>query len=132
MSNLYKNIFWAITTLIIISFVFSLLLESQVTPRQMSLNELVTKVNAGQVSQIKVNGEDLSIKLSDNTPATAKKETEAGITETLKNLGADAAALQKVQISVEGQSGWQFWESSLIPTVLPILLIGFFFWFMFR
>jgi len=132
MSNFYKNILWAITTLIVISLVFSLFFQGQQPPKKLSLNQLAQKINAGEVSQITVNGEELKIVLSDQSKAVSKKEAEAGLTETLKNLNVDQAALQKVEISVESQSGWQFWAGILIPTLLPLIVIGFFFWFMFR
>lgn len=132
MPNLYKNILWAITTLIVISLVFSLFFQGQQPPKKISLNQLAQKINAGEVSQIIVNGEELKIILSDQSKAVSKKEAEASLTETLKNLNVDQAALQKVEILVESQSGWQFWAGILIPTLLPLIVIGFFFWFMFR
>ncbi len=132
MTNFYKNIFWAIGTLIIISLFFSVLLGETGTPEKITLNDLAAKINAGTVSQIAISGESLKIKLSDGTEMTATKETEAGLSETLKNLGVDSAALQKVNLAVESESGWRFWAGILIPTVLPILVIGFIFWMMFR
>lgn len=132
MKNFYKNLLWAVGTLVVVSIVFSMFLGAEQTPQKLSLNELVDKINAGQVSQVTVNGGDLTIKLSDNTNATSKKEIEAGLSETLKNLGVDQAALQKVQISIEDQSGWMFWAGILIPTLLPILIIGAIFWYTFR
>lgn len=132
MSHFYKNLLWTIVTLIVISLVFSLFLESQPEPKKLSLNQVVDKINSGEVRRITVNGEDLQIILTDNVKAVAKKEAEAGITETLKNFGVLPEALQKVEVSVESQSGWQFWAGILIPTILPLIIIGFIFWIMFR
>ncbi len=132
MSKLYKNIFWAITTLIVISLVFSVFVQSQPQPKTVSLNELAQKVNTGQVKQIVVRGGDLDITLADGNKVTAKKEEDASLTETLKNMGVDPQAFQKVGTTVEGQSGLQFWLGILVPTLLPLLAIGFIFWLMFR
>ncbi len=132
MSNFSKNIFWAITTLIVISLIFSLFFSTSPKPQELSLSQLADKINSGQVSQIKINGDDLNIKLADGTKAISKKETEVGFSETLKNFGVKPEALQKVELAVESQSGLQFWAGILIPTVLPILVIGLIFWFMFR
>ena len=132
MSNLMKNILWAVVTLIVISLLFSLFAGPQTQAKALSLNDLASKINAGQVKQIKINGDDLSVTLTDGSSATAQKETEAGISETLKNFGVDPAALQKVDVEVDNQSGWAFWASLLLPTLLPLLAIGFIFWLMFR
>ncbi|MDO8537014.1 MAG: ATP-dependent zinc metalloprotease FtsH [bacterium] len=132
MSNLFKNLTWAILTLLVISVVFSLVLAPQVSPEKLSLSQLTQKINAGEVTKILVNGDDLKIELAGGKAAVAKKEVEAGISETLKNFGVDAAALNKVDLAVESQSGWQFWAGILIPTLLPLIIIGFIFWMMFR
>ncbi len=131
-SNFYKNILWAIASLIIISLLFSFFLENKATPIELSLNDLANKINAGEVVKIQVNGEDLKINLKDGQEASSKKEAEAGLSETLKNLGVESEALQKVAFDIKEQSGWQFWAGLLIPTLLPILIIGFIFWIMFK
>ncbi len=132
MSNFFKNVTWAIVTLLVISLVFSLFLEPQKPPQKLSLNSLVQKINRGEVTQIRVNGDDLEVKLKDGTDGTAKKEVEAGLSETLKNLNVSPAELSKVEFAVQSQSGWQFWAGILIPTLLPLIIIGFMFWLMFR
>ncbi len=132
MSNFYKNILWAIATLIFISLFFSVLVGSEEPPKEISLNQLADKVNAGTVKSIRVGGENLNVELGDGTKFTAKKEAESSITETLKNFGVEPAALQKVDVVIENQSGWQFWAGMLIPTLLPLLIIGVIFWIMFR
>jgi len=102
------------------------------TPKEISVGELASKIDSGEVAQIQINGEKLAITLKDKTEVTAKKETDASLTETLKNLGVDTVALQKVELKVEDQSGWQFWAGILIPTLIPVIIIGFIFFFMFR
>jgi len=133
MPNLAKNILWAIVTLMIISFVFSgLLVAPAEPPQKLSLNQLAEKINGGAVKQIIVKGDELSIVLSDDKKAVTEKEPESGLTETLKNYGVEPKALQAVQLTVENQSGWQFWAGILIPTLLPLVVVGFIFWLMFR
>jgi cell division protease FtsH len=132
MSNLSKNIIWAIFTFIFISFLFSFFLTNTKPPENLSLNQLADDINSGKVSQIKVNGDSLAIKLKDGTLATSKKEVESGISETLKNLGVSSTAMQAVDFQVQDQSGLAFWANLLLPILIPILFIGFIFWFMFK
>jgi cell division protease FtsH len=132
MPNFYRHIFWAVATLILVSILFSVLFQTTKAPDALSLSDLAAKVRAGEVSKITVNGGDLDVVLASGGKAVSKKEPEAGISETLKNFGVEAGQLSGVQIAVEDKSGWQFWAGVLIPTLLPVLLIGFVFWMMFR
>ncbi len=132
MTNFYKNLVWAILTLLVISLVFSLFLTPGAQPEKLTLNQLAERINSGQVKEIKVVGSELRITLADDKPAISEKEAEAGLTETLVNFGVNPEALQKVNIAVQSQSGWQFWAGILVPTLLPLIIIGVFFWMMFR
>ncbi len=132
MKSLSKNILWAITTLLLIAFIFSTFYSSQKAPATLSIDQVAQKINGGQVSKIVVNGNDLQIELKDGEKVISKKESEAGLTETLKNYGVDLAALQKVGLEIQDQSGLLFWAQILVPTILPLIIIGFFFWLMFR
>ncbi len=132
MTSFYKNLLWAIATLVLISLVFSALLPSEPKPEKLSLTQLAEKVKGGGVKEIKVNGERLLILLEGGAKAVSQKETESGVTETFSRLGVSPEALNRVRVEVEDQSGWQFWAGILIPTLLPLLIIGVIFWLMFR
>ncbi len=132
MSRFWKNILWAIVTLLFISLLFSLFAAPTKQPTTLSLNQLVDKINAGQVSQIKVNGGDLTIAMKDGSQAVAEKEVESGVSETLKNLNVSSTALAGVDLEVVNQSGWDYWAGLLLPTVLPLLLFALILWYMLR
>ncbi|MEK7608151.1 MAG: ATP-dependent zinc metalloprotease FtsH [Patescibacteria group bacterium] len=132
MKNFYKNFLWAIITLIAISVVFSSLVAPKDKPEKLSLNDLSQKIVAGEVKSLVVRGENISVILKDDKKATAQKEAEAGITETLTNFGVPTSALTSVKIEVEDESGSQFWMGIIIPSLLPVIVIGIMFWLMFR
>ena len=132
MSNLTKNIIWAIVTLIALSIIFSLFAGPGTQPQSISLNQLADKINGGTVKQIIVNGDQLSITYKDGTAATSQKEPELGLSQTLINFGVTSSSLQAVDLEVQNQSGWAYWASILLPTLLPLLAVGIFFWLMFR
>ena len=132
MTNFSKNILWGIITLVLLSMIFSGFSGTTEKPEQLSLSQLTDKINAGQVGEIGINGNDLNVKLSDGKSAVSKKEAEAGLTESLKNLNVNPEALQKVKIAVESESGFNYWAAILIPALLPILIIGGIFWFMLK
>jgi cell division protease FtsH len=132
MKTLSKNIFWAIMTLLLMAFIFSLFYTEQKAPTVLSINQLASKINNDEVSKIVISGNNLNIELKDGSKAISKKETEAGLSETLKNFGVNPEALRKVNLEVKEPSGFRFWASILLPALLPLLIIGFFFWMMFR
>lgn len=130
--SLYTNVFWAVVILMTIAIGFSFFSETASAPVQLSINELVTKINAGQVDKVLVNGNNLSITLKSGESGVARKENESGLTETLKNYGVDPKALQAVSLEVQDESGLKFWLGILVPTILPLIIIGVMFWFVFR
>lgn len=130
--NLSKNILWAVVTLITLALVFSVFMQPAEKPINLTINELANKVNAGAVSKIVVQGENLLIELKSGEKAITQKESGVGLSETLKNYGVETQALREVSLEVKGESGFRFWMGILIPTIIPILIIGFIFWLMFR
>ncbi len=132
MNSLYKNIFWSITTLLTVAIVFSLFAPTGKKADVWSMDQLVAKLAGGAVEKVTVNGQDIAVDLKDGGKATARKEDEAGLTETLKNFGLDPRSLQGVSFAVQEESGTRFWMGILIPTLLPVIIIGIIFWYMFR
>jgi len=118
--------------MLVMTFVFSLLFTATASPETLSINQLVSKINSGDVSKIIVQGNDLAIDLKDGKKAVAKKEAETGLTQTLKNYGVDQSAMDQLNLEIKDQSGFMFWMGILIPTILPIIVIGVIFWLLFR
>jgi cell division protease FtsH len=132
MNPLSKNIATAVTTLLLIALVFTFFIGDGASPKALTMNELAQKINDGQITKILVNGDELAITLKDGTEVKAAKEEESGLSETLKNYGVDGAALRAVSLEIQQESGFQFWMGILVPTVLPLLILVGFFWFMLK
>lgn len=130
--TLIKNLIFILGIFFLLSAVFSLFNGSGVKTKTISLTELSSQINAENVQKIIVNGSNLEVSFKDKTNAVSRKENEAALTESLKNYGVEAQKLQEVQIEVKDEGGWQFWTGILLTSVLPILLIGLFLWFMLR
>jgi len=132
MKSFYKNIIVGFLILLSISLVFSSLMSLEKKPSKLSLNDLALKINNDEVKEITVSGSNLKVILKDNTEFEAQKEVESGLTETLKNLGVNPEALQKVSIKIQSESDWKIWLGFLLQTFLPLIVIMLFFWFTFR
>jgi cell division protease FtsH len=132
MNKLVKNIITVILFFLLISGLFILYSGPSQAPASISLSDLVNQVNGGQVKQIDVSGNDLAITLNDGKTEKTTKESESGITESLKNYGVDPAKLDAVNINVKGESGFAVFVGTILPFLLPFILIGIFIWYMLR
>jgi cell division protease FtsH len=132
MKLLYRNMLWAIASLVAFSILISAFLESGANARKITLDEVARKVNSGEVVKIVTHGNSLVLDLKDGGTATAEKEPELGLTETLENYGVTHEALQRLSFEVQGETGAKFWIGALLPTLIPVILMATIFWFIFR
>ncbi len=132
MEKLLKNLFSILSVFLLIAAILILLQPKAKNPENISLNTLVNNINDEKVQKITVDGENLSVELKDKTEQKAVKETESSLTETLANLGADPNKLQSVEIEIKGISSFAFCAGTVLPFLLPVILIALFIWFMFR
>lgn len=100
--------------------------------KDLTLTELSTKINEGQVKEITVTQDSVQATLNDDSLITAKKEAGISVFETLINAGADKAKLGVVKIQIKEPSGVGVFLANFLPIILPFIFIGFLFWFMFR
>lgn len=101
-------------------------------PEVVALSQVARLVDAGQIKTITVEGQDLSIEKTDGTKLVSKKEADAGLVETLGSYGVAPAKLTTVDITVASQSGFVYFLINFLPILLPVLVIGFFFWMLTR
>jgi len=127
-NSIYQSLFRAVVIIFSLTLIFSFLYQNQEAPEQISITDLAKKIEAREVSSVIVNGDMLAITLYDGRTMESQKEGEVGITETLNNYGVSPEALSSLSLQVKDESGFAFWARILIPTLLPLLIIGFLFW----
>ena len=132
MKKLAQNFLLVILVLIFISAVYALFASPSGESKDISLTQLVNDINQGQVKNITVVGNNVSVVHKDDSKAQAKKEIESSLSETLVNLGADKEKLKGAQIETKEDRGLLFWLGPISLFVLPLLLFFFFFWFILR
>ncbi|MFY9462540.1 MAG: ATP-dependent zinc metalloprotease FtsH, partial [Candidatus Sungiibacteriota bacterium] len=128
MKDFSKHIIYALLILVLISGVYALLAGSFQEKKEISLSELVTGINAGNIQKITIQENNLDITFKDGTLVTSRKEVGVGLIELLKDYNVDQEKLKGVTIEVKGVGGFGFWAGAIIPFLAPILLIGFFIW----
>ncbi|MEK7085049.1 MAG: ATP-dependent metallopeptidase FtsH/Yme1/Tma family protein, partial [Patescibacteria group bacterium] len=123
-----KNIVTAILVLMLLAAGYSLVMENIKDVPEISLSDLVRKINAGEVEKVVIRGDELEVQVKGGEIFAAKKEPEASFSETLYNYGVSKDALDRVSIDVQNPSGFSFWLSAILPFLLPFVLIVLFFW----
>ncbi len=127
-----KNIFWAVVILVVVSAIFAEFAGNTEKIQKLTLSELSSKIEAGEVKKISVSGNSIEAVLKDDTKAETQKEGEAGLTQTLKNFGVSDERLRAVEISIMDESGSKIFLTTVLPLLIPILIMGVFLWFLFR
>lgn len=127
-----KNLSTLILFFLLISGIIILYQSPEAKPTEVSLNELVTQINQGQVKEIVVKNNELAIELQDGKKEKAGKEPESSLSETFNNYGIDKEKLKDVTLTITEDSGFGFWLTALLPFLLPFILISAFIWFMMR
>jgi cell division protease FtsH len=132
MQKLFKNISIVVLLFLLVSGIFILYGTPQKAPEKISLSTLAQQVNDGKVKTIEVDTNDLNITLADGKTEKTTKEASSSLVETLKNYGVDSQKIQDVNIDIKGESSLSFWLGTVLPFLLPFLLIGAFIWFMLK
>jgi len=131
MKNLFKNFFWYFLIFLILASVFSSL-ASRPKTETASIGFLVDRVNQGEVTDINVSGDELTVSLKDGSKKIVKKETNESLSALLKNFNIDPAKLSAVNIQVKSDSSFGTWIINMLPILLPVILIGVFFFITMR
>jgi cell division protease FtsH len=124
LGNARSIAFWVVLLLLILAL-FNLFSGGQtsMTSSTVSYSDFVTSVNKGDISQVTLDGEDVTFRGRDGKTYSTIKPSGTDLTETLISKG----------VSVTAKSQKQSGFSSLITLLLPVvLLIGFWFFMMNR
>lgn len=132
MKNFLKNFLFGLLIFLGIAGIFALFTSPLEKPEEISLSELVSKINNEEVKEIAVENNRLEIILKDDIRKLSEKEAETSFTQSLSNYGVEAAKLAKVNIEIKEASGLLFWISNILPFLFPFLIIAAFFWFMMK
>ncbi len=132
MNPLLKNIFIFFGSLVILSAVLSAVNINTDKAKSVSLGQLIQKINADQVKTVDVNGDQLNVTLKDNTKLISRKEPTVDWSTIAKNYGVAPEKLIAVTGTVKDNTTAAFWLNTILPFVLPLLLIGGFIWLTLR
>ena len=132
MKKFIKNLIIASLIFLVIAGILSLTINGDGNASAVTLSKVAEQINAGSVEKIEVTENKLLITLKDGGKEVATKEPESSFSESMTNFGVSAEALRTLNIEVKGPSGGSVFVSSILPFLLPFLLIAGFIYFLMR
>jgi len=132
MKTIVKNILIVFLVLLIVSGIFTLYSSPFDSYENIPLNQVVEHINNDEVAKITVIEDKLELELKDETKKISQKEKGVGLTESLSNYDVDTEKFKQIILEIKQDSGLGFWLMTLLPFLLPFLIIAFFLWFMFK
>jgi len=131
--GLFKNIFVVILIFLFLGAIFGLFNISEESIPGVSITELAEKINAEEVKEIKIKGNDINIIYNDESKAISKKEEGDTLGQALLSYGANQEKLKNVSFVFEEEDeSWTTTLTFLAMFILPLLLIGVFFVMIFK
>src|SRR6056297_45161 len=133
MKSLLKNFLIFFIVFLVIAGLFSALSGAgQKEEEKMGINYLAQKIEQEKVKEVLVEGDKLQVKLKNGEEKEIKKEAEESLSNTLKNLGVGSEKISAVDIRIKEESGFDYFATTILPILLPFLLIGALLFFMMR
>ncbi|HXV98319.1 MAG TPA: ATP-dependent metallopeptidase FtsH/Yme1/Tma family protein, partial [Anaerolineae bacterium] len=127
----WSRALYAVLILVVLAFMYGVFVLRADTREAVEISKVAELANKGQVEAITVDQNELIVKLQNGSEVSSHKEPDVGITETLSNLGVSQENLAKIKVTVAPRSAWDGWLA-VLGTLLPLVLIGGFFFFILR
>lgn len=132
MKNIFKNIIILFLIFLSVAALFSLYNSPLRNPTQVGIGEFITRVKNKEVSEITVDSEKIRFLLKNNEEVETRKEAGESLSDLLANYQVSPETLEGVKIEIKGTSATSFWLGTILPFLLPFLLIGGFIYLMMR
>ncbi len=132
MRSLIKNFLIFFLAFLLLASLFSLWAAPTTQTEQVSLNQVLGAIGEQNVVELQVLPSELKAKLKDGRILTAKKESGETLSNLIKNYGLDPKIVLTIPQEVKEPSGLSYWLATLLPFLLPFLLLGGFIYFMSR
>ena len=124
----WKNFFLYSFLIIFSLFVFSAFGSAEEEKKVVPLSQVITEVKKGEVSQITISGDKLTVIGKNGSSLNAFKEPGSNVYAIFKDAGIP---LGSAKIIVKDDTGLNNWIS-IASAVLPIVVMIAFFYFIFR
>ena len=127
-----KNFLIVFLVLLLIMSIFSFFNTSFNKPAEMGISAVIEKINKEEIKKIEIIQNKLNITLKSGGELVSTKESSDSLSSLLSDYQIDPAKLEGVDVVVKEDSGFSFWVATLLPFLLPFLIVAVFIWIMMR
>ncbi len=131
MKNLFKNLAWVFLAFLVLAVIFSLFAEQE-EPEKVGLERLIEVISEEKVQSLNVSGDKVIVELKSDEELEVKKEPGESLSSLLSNFQVDPELLSGVSITIEEKPVWEELLRSVLPFLIPLLIIIAFFFFAMR
>ena len=121
-----NTLFWVILTLFVLTLIG--LASPRDTLKSVPFSDVITRANEGKIKKIQIEGNDIKVTPNGKKEATEKSYKETGSSIYEQGLSHEADVV--VEVKEPSNTSSTIWN--IASLLLPVLLIGGLFWFMFR
>jgi cell division protease FtsH len=132
MKNLVKNFLIFFTVFLLIAAIFSYFGGSGTKTDQVGVEVLIGQINNQSISKIVIVGNEIRVTLKDGKSEIVKKEAGDTFSQIVKNYNVDPNKLNGLLVEVQDNQGMDYWLTTILPFLIPFLLISVFIYFMMR
>ncbi|RJQ30653.1 ATP-dependent metallopeptidase FtsH/Yme1/Tma family protein [Candidatus Parcubacteria bacterium] len=132
MTDLIKKFLIFLIIFLVLAGLFSIYASPLEQSKESDISTLITLINEEKIESIQISGSRLELKLKDGSVQEIQKESNESLSSLLKNYDVPADKIEKVDISVKSESGLGFWVGTLLPFLIPFLLIAVFIYIMMK
>ena len=101
-------------------------------PDEISISQLVERVQQGGIKSLEVTGDEVKVVALDGSSAITRKESEQSVPELLQGYGVTSEQLKAANLVVKNRSGRAFFVNIFLSSFLPLIILIGVFWFMIR
>jgi cell division protease FtsH len=130
--NITRNLVIGIAVFLALAAILSMYDVSETEPTEVQTSQVISQIRAGEVASVEVRGDELHVTLKDETKEIAKKESGESFSTLLANYQVDPELMADIEIDVKRESGFGFWLATLLPFLLPFVLISVFIYIMMK
>ncbi|MCB0163251.1 MAG: AAA family ATPase, partial [Anaerolineae bacterium] len=127
----WSRALYAILIFVVLAFLYGVFVLRTEAIESKDLSEVAQLANEGRVESILVDQNELTVELKNGEKIASNKEPGIGVIETLGLMGVDQQQLLNIKVTIAPRSAWDGWLA-ILGTLLPLILIGGFFFFILR
>ncbi|MFH0856745.1 MAG: ATP-dependent zinc metalloprotease FtsH [bacterium] len=137
MKNLIKNFIILLLIFLVVAALFSAVSGSSAftkedKPEKSNIGRMIGQINNDEVASIKESDEKIEIILKSGVTEELAKSANESFGDMVKNYGIDTEKLKNIEITREEKSTWGIIAESVLPFLIPFLLVVLFIWLMMK